>query len=128
MTLSEKLELELQEDGFIELLAVQQEELTSADLMEPRKRKNEERQEEEEVIEEPKGFRMQEMARGIFLSEEAMLVLEEQNLNAEWYTKVATTLQKAIQCYHIIHDEKKNNNNNKELLSRHLWIAFPKGR
>ena len=66
MTLSEKLELELQEDGFIELLAVQQEELTSADLMELRKRKNEERQEEEEVIEEPKGFRMQEMARGIF--------------------------------------------------------------
>ena len=130
MTLSEKLELELQEDGFIELLAVQQEELTSADLMELRKRKNEERQEEEEVIEEPKGFRMQEMARGIFffLSEEAMLVLEEQDLNAEWYTKVATTLQKAIQCYHIIHDEKKNNNNNKELVSRHLWIAFPKGR
>ena len=57
-----------------------------------------------------------------------MLVLEEQDLNAEWYTKVATTLQKAIQCYHIIHDEKKNNNNNKELVSRHLWIAFPKGR
>ncbi|KAB0375651.1 hypothetical protein FD755_012294 [Muntiacus reevesi] len=134
VTLSEKLELELQEDGFTELLAVQQEELTNADLMELRKRKNEERQEEEEVMEEPKGFRMQEMARGIFfLSEEAMLVFEEQDLNAEWYTKVATTLQKAIQCYHIIHDEKKNNNNssnnnNKELLSRHLWIAFPKGR
>lgn len=30
--------------------------------MELRKRKNEERQEEEEVIEEPKGFTMQEMA------------------------------------------------------------------
>ncbi|KAB0343738.1 hypothetical protein FD754_020664 [Muntiacus muntjak] len=131
VTLSEKLELELQEDGFIELLAVQQEELTNAEMMELRKRKNEERQEEEEVIEEPKGFRMQEMARGVFLSEEAMLVFEEQDLNAEWYTKVATTLQKAIQCYHIIHDEKKNNNsnnNNRELLSRHLWIAFPKGR
>ena len=35
-----------------------------------------------------------------------MLVLEEQDLNAEWYTKVATTLQKAIQCYHIIYDKK----------------------
>ena len=35
-----------------------------------------------------------------------MLVLEEQDLNAEWYTKVATTLQKAIQCYHIICDKK----------------------
>ena len=31
---------------------------------------------------------------------------EEQDLNAEWYTKVATTLQKAIQCYHIIYDKK----------------------
>ena len=73
-----------------------------------RKRKNEERQEEEEVIEEPKGFMMQEMASAIFLSEEAILFFEEQDLNAEWYTKVATTIQNvAIQCYHIIYDKKK---------------------
>ena len=34
MTLSEKLELDLQEDDFVELLAVQHEELTNEDLME----------------------------------------------------------------------------------------------
>ena len=34
MTLSKKLELDLQEDDFIELLAVQHEELTNEDLME----------------------------------------------------------------------------------------------
>ena len=34
VTLSEKLELDLQEDDFIELLAVQHEELTDEDLME----------------------------------------------------------------------------------------------
>ena len=34
VTLSEKLELGLQEDNFIELLAVQHEELTNEDLME----------------------------------------------------------------------------------------------
>ena len=34
VTLSEKLELDLQEDDFVELLAVQHEELTNEDLME----------------------------------------------------------------------------------------------
>ena len=34
MTLSEKLELDLQEDDFVELLAVQQGEITKEDLME----------------------------------------------------------------------------------------------
>ena len=34
MTLSEKLEIDLQEDDFIELLAVQHEELTNENLME----------------------------------------------------------------------------------------------
>ena len=34
VTLSEKLELDLQEDNFIELLVVQHEELTTEDLME----------------------------------------------------------------------------------------------
>lgn len=59
MTLSQKTGAEVQE----ELLVVKWEELTNEeDLMELRKRKNEERQEEEEVIEEPKGFTMQEMA------------------------------------------------------------------
>ena len=108
VTLSKKLELDLQEDNFIELLAVQHEELTNEDLMELKaQRKDEERQEEEEVTEEPKIFTTQEMARGFSLSEEALLVFEAQDLNVEQYMKVAAALQNAIQCYHVICDEKK---------------------
>ena len=85
VTLSEKLELDLQEDDFMELLAVQHEELTNEDLMElEAQRKDEERQEEEEVTEELKRFTMQEMARRFSLFEEALLVFEAQDQNVEW--------------------------------------------
>ena len=97
VTLSKKLELDLQEDDFIELLAVQHQEHTNEDLMElEAQRKDEERQEEEEVTEEPKRFTTQEMARGFSLFEEALLVFEAQDLNVEWYTKVAAAVQNAI--------------------------------
>ena len=77
VTLSKKLELDLQEDDFTELLAVQHKEFTNEDLLElEAQRKDEERQEEEEVTKEPKRFRMQEMARGFSLFEEALLVFE----------------------------------------------------
>ena len=77
VTLSEKLELDLQEDYFTELLAVQHKELTNEDLMElEAQRKDKERQEEEEVTEEPKRVMMQEMAKGFSLFEEALLVFE----------------------------------------------------
>ena len=94
--------------------------------MELRKRKNEERQEEEEVIEEPKGFMMQEMASAIFLSEEAILFFEEQDLNAERYTKIAQHFRMR-QYSATMSSMIRKNNNNKELLSRHFWIAFPEG-
>lgn len=68
MTLSEKLELELQQGDFTELLAVQHEELTNQGIMESdAQRKDEGRQ---EVTEELKRFTMQEMARGFSLFEE----------------------------------------------------------
>ncbi|TEA37471.1 hypothetical protein DBR06_SOUSAS37110001, partial [Sousa chinensis] len=73
VTLSEKLELDLQEDDFIELLAVQHKELTNEDLMElETQRKGEERQ-EEEVTEEPKRYTMLETAKGFSLFEEGLL-------------------------------------------------------
>ena len=50
---------------------------------------------------------MQEMARGLFSSEEALLVFEAQDANIEWDTKVAAAVQNAIQCYCVIYDEKK---------------------
>ena len=108
VTLSEKLELDLQEDDFTELLAVQHEEVTNEDLMELEvDRKDEERQQVEEVTEELKRFTTQEMARGFSLFEEALLVFEAQDLNVEWYTKVAAAIQNTIQCYSVIYEEKK---------------------
>ncbi|XP_059939309.1 tigger transposable element-derived protein 1-like isoform X2 [Mesoplodon densirostris] len=108
VTLSEKLELDLQEDDFIELLAVQHEELTNEDLMElEAQRKDEEGQEEEEVTEEPKRFTTQEMARGFSLFEEALLVFEAQDPNVERFTRVAAAVQNAVRCYRVIYDEKK---------------------
>ena len=87
-------------------LAVQHEELTNENLMEfEAQRKDEERQ--EEVTEEPKRFKTQDMARGFSLFEEALLVFEAQDLNVEQCTKVSAAVQNAIQCYHVIYDEKK---------------------
>ena len=84
VTLSKKLELDLQEDDFTELLAVQHEELTDEDVTElEAQRKDEERQEEEEVTEDLKRFTTQEMVRGFSLFEEALLVFEAQDLNVE---------------------------------------------
>ncbi|KAJ8798073.1 hypothetical protein J1605_001564 [Eschrichtius robustus] len=107
VTLIKKLELELQEDDFIELLAVQHKELTKEDLMElEAQRKDEDRQEENEVTEEPKRFTKQEVARGFSLFEETLLVFEAQNPNVEWHTKIAAAVQNAIQrC--VIYDEKR---------------------
>ena len=86
VTLSKKLELNLQEDDFIELLAVQCEELTNEDLMElEAQRKDEEGQEEEEEgTEELKRFTTQKMARESSLFEESLLVFEVQDPNIEW--------------------------------------------
>ena len=95
MTLSEKLELDLQEDDFIEHLAVQHEELTNEDLMElEAQRKAEERQEEEEVTEEPKRRRKWQGAY-LYLRRETLLVFEAQDPNIEQYTKVAAAFQNA---------------------------------
>ena len=66
-----------------------------------------EQPEEELVTEEPKRLTTQEMARGFSLFEEALLVFEAQDWNVEQYTKVATVIQNAIQCYCVIYDEKK---------------------
>ena len=64
-------------------------------------------QQEEEVTEEPQRFMLQEMARGMSLFEEALLVFEAQDPNIERYTKVAAAVQNSIQCYRVIYDEKK---------------------
>ena len=125
VTLSEKLELDLQEDDFIELLVMQHGKLTNEDLMElEAQRKDEERQEEEVVLitEGLKRFMMQEMARGFSLFEDALLVFEAQDPNVEWYTKVAAAVQNTIQCFHVIYDEKKRANTQTSLDRFFKWV------
>ena len=125
VTLSEKLELDLQEDDFIELLVMQHGKLTNEDLMElEAQRKDEERQEEEVVLitEGLKRFMMQEMARGFSLFEDALLVFEAQDPNVEWYTKIAAAVQNTIQCFHVIYDEKKRANTQTSLDRFFKWV------
>ena len=59
LTLIEKLELDLQEDNFIELLAVQHEELTNEGLIELEAQRKDKEKQKEEATEELKRFMMQ---------------------------------------------------------------------
>ena len=49
---------------------------------------------------------MQEMAREYSLFKEALLAFEAWGRKVEWYTKVTAAIQKAIQCYRVIYDER----------------------
>ena len=90
-----------------ELLALQKEELTNEDLMELQAQRKNERRQEEDITEQLKRFIMQEMPRGFSLFEEALLVFEAQDLDAEQYTEIAAAVQNAFQCYPVIYDERR---------------------
>ena len=49
----------------------------------------------------------QETARGLSLFEEVLLVFEALDLNSEQYTKAATAIQSANQCYHVVYDKDR---------------------
>ena len=85
------------------------------------KRKDEERQ-EEEVIEEPKRFTTQEMARRFSLFEEVLLVFEDQDPRVEQYRKVAAAIQNVIQCYRVIYEEKKRATTQTSLDCSFKWV------
>ena len=93
VTLSEKLDLDPQEDNFTELLAVQHKEVTNEDLLELEAQRKDKETQEEEVTEELMRFMTQEMARGFSLLEEALLVFEPQDQNIERHTKLAETVE-----------------------------------
>ena len=78
VTLSEKLELDLQKDDTTELFVLQHEELTNKDLMELEAQRKAEERQEEEATEELKRVTMQQMARGFSPFEEAPLAFEAQ--------------------------------------------------
>ena len=118
VTLSENLELDMQEDNFIELFVVQYVKFTNEDLMKLEVQKKDKERQEEDVITKSRDFMMQAMATVFSLFEESLLVVEVQDLNIEWYVKVTAAVQNIIQCYHVTYDEKK------ELIPRHHCIIF----
>ena len=109
VTLSEKLELDWQED-FIKLLPVKHEKLTNEDLMEMETQRKDKESKQEEGTEEPKRFTTQEVERAFSLFEETLLIYKVQEPNIKKYIKIAAPVQNAVQHYRIICDGKKNKN------------------
>ncbi|XP_068246736.1 tigger transposable element-derived protein 1-like [Palaemon carinicauda] len=105
--LSDKLELDLQEEDFEELLESHGEEMSNQDLMELEAQQRVEEEEEEETPVPMKKFETKLLAEGFSLIDKAIALFEQQDPNIERCTKVANQLNDAIQCYRIIYDEKK---------------------
>ncbi|CAI9154615.1 unnamed protein product [Rangifer tarandus platyrhynchus] len=64
----------------------------------------------------------QEMVRGFSLFEEALLVSEAQEPNVEQCIKDAAAVQNAIQCYHVIYNEKKRATTQSSLDHFFKWV------
>ena len=96
--------LNLQENSFTELFAMQHEDFTKEDLMESKAQRKDKERQEEEVTEESHSAAN---GKGIFFIWGAVFVFVAQELNIEQYTKVAAAIWNAIQSYHVIYDKKK---------------------
>ena len=82
-------------------------ELTDEDLMEL-----EAQRKDEETAGRRSDWRTEEIpdagnGRGISLPEEVLLVFEALDLNSEQYTKAATAIQSANQCYRVVYDKDR---------------------
>ena len=81
---------------------MQRKELTNEALMDlGAQRKDEERQRKQKELKNRRDCNARD-GQGI---EEALLAFEIQDLNLEWYTKVAAAVQNAIQRYRVIYEE-----------------------
>ena len=117
MTLSEKLELNLREYGFTELLAMQYEKLTMKELIYYNtdkkiwwnwmSRERSTRNKRKVKWLKNQMFMTQEMTWGFSLFEEALLVFKAWDMKVKWFTKVVTAIQNAIRSYHVMHVEEK---------------------
>ncbi|XP_066445361.1 tigger transposable element-derived protein 1-like [Eleutherodactylus coqui] len=108
VSISEKLDLHLEEQDFHEYFAVHNQELTNEDLMElENQRKKEEKEDELEVEPAPKHFQTKMMAKAFQMIEDSLELFESQDPNVERYTKVAASVHDALHCYRAIYDEKK---------------------
>ncbi|XP_045111390.1 tigger transposable element-derived protein 1-like [Portunus trituberculatus] len=108
ISMSEKLELELEEQDFTEFFDDHDKELSNDELQELEKqRKEAEEAEEEEVEMPPKHFQTKKMAEAFASIEAALANFEEQDPNEERHAKVSAAVHDALKCYHVIYEEKK---------------------
>ncbi|KAK4309194.1 hypothetical protein Pmani_010858 [Petrolisthes manimaculis] len=105
ISMSDKLELDLEEQDFVEFFDAHAKELTNDKLRELEKQRKE--GEEEEVEVPAKHFQTKVMAQAFALVEEAMALLESQDPNEERHVKVSSAVSDALKCYQVIYDEKK---------------------
>ena len=116
--ISKNLQLDLEEEDFEELLESHSEELTNEELMELEEMQRKEEQEETEDEPLPiKKFDTKLLAAAFSKIEEALTLLEGQDPNVERFSKVSTTIHDAMQCYHIIKDEKERKTTQTSLYS-----------
>ena len=85
----------------IELLAVQQEELTNEDLTGLEAQRKDKERKEQEVTEELKIYNAGD-GKGILFT--CGGTVSFCGRGPEWYTEVAITIQNAIQCYQVIYE------------------------
>ncbi|GCC27024.1 hypothetical protein chiPu_0005445 [Chiloscyllium punctatum] len=105
---NKQLQLNISEDDDLDLLESQAEELTSEDLMELEQQMiafEEERLDLETP--EPKKLLMNKLTEAFHLIEAGMAKLEEQDLNAERFTKVYRIVIDGLSCYKTICNKKK---------------------
>lgn len=102
--MSEKLELELEEQDFMEFFGGHDKELSNDELRELEKQRKEA---EEKVEMPPKHFQTKKMAEAFALIEAALANFEEQDPNEERHAKVSAAVHDALKCYRVIYEEKK---------------------
>ncbi|KAK3876082.1 hypothetical protein Pcinc_019094 [Petrolisthes cinctipes] len=106
--MSEKLELDLEEQDFREFFDAHAQELTNDELRELEKQRKEVEEAEEEEVEMPtKHFQTKLMAQAFTLVDEALAIFESQDLNEERHTKVSSAVHDALKCYSVIYEEKR---------------------
>ena len=108
--ISKGLQLDLEKEDFEEVLDSQSEELTNEDLIILEEQSRPEKEQEEAGAEEVipvRKFDTKLMAEAFTLIEKGLQLFENQDPNAERFSKVSTAIRDTINCYQIIYDEKK---------------------
>ena len=97
-----KLDIDLEEEDFQKLFEPHLQELTNEELMELETMQGLEEDEKKEIF-PVKKFETKLMADGFNFMKKALTICENQDLNFERFSKVATSFQ----CYYVIYDKKK---------------------